>query len=362
MLIKVRPVCGVMPTSERSGSLSFKVNRRTALGLGAAAAAGAALGSAPATPGLASAAAPEPASLTPAQAATRIRNIYERESADAGGTWHCFASVAGADGGRVQAIADEPDLSVEAFSVNKIAVALAVLDKVDRNLLTLDQRVDVTAAIVIPAVEGIFALDGAYPSSVTLGHVIAALLTVSDDTAVRLCGLVCPALELNAILVAKGFPNTQVVPVANPNRFFLGQTTPRETHDLLRQLAAGTLLSPGSTAYLLNVLRSLTSFTDGIRRTMSSDERLRIATKAGWFADGRNEAGIIFDTAGAPALIYAMFANGQADPDNFGATHPAVNARARMGRKFLDTVDKLPASAMARASFPAPAYTPSNGG
>lgn len=58
--------------------------------------------------------------------------------------------------------------------------------------------------------------------------------------AVRLCGLVCPAAELNAILVAKGFPNTQVVPVANPNRFFLGRTTPRETHDLVDELAAAT--------------------------------------------------------------------------------------------------------------------------
>lgn len=342
--------------------MAITVNRRTVLGLGAAAA-GAALGSTLASPGLASVAAEAvPKSLTPAQAATHIRKIYQREAAAAGGTWHCFATVAGAGGGRILAIADDPDLIVEAYSVNKIAVAVAVLDKVDRNLLTLDQRVDVTEEIVIPAVEGIFALDGAYPSSVTLGHVIAALLTVSDDTAVRLCGLVCPALELNDILVAKGFPNTQVVPVANPNRFFLGQTTPRETHELLRQLAAGSLLSPSSTAYLLNVLRSLTSFNDGIRRTMSSDERLRIATKAGWFADGRNEAGIIFDRAGAPALIYAMFANGQADPDNFGATHPAVDARARMGRKFLDTIDKIPIPATARIGFPAPEYRPVNGG
>jgi beta-lactamase class A len=68
-----------------------------------------------------------------------------------------------------------------------------VLDKVDRGLLTLDQRVDVTAAIVIPDGDGIFRLDRAYPSSITLGHALAALLTISDDTAVRLCGLVCPA-------------------------------------------------------------------------------------------------------------------------------------------------------------------------
>ena len=49
--------------------------------------------------------------------------------------------------------------------------------------------------------------------------------------------------EINQILVAKGFPNTQVEPVANPNRFFLGTTTARETHDLLQALVGGTLLS-----------------------------------------------------------------------------------------------------------------------
>jgi hypothetical protein len=72
--------------------------------------------------------------------------------------------------------------------------------------LTLGQRVDVTADILSAEGDGIFRLDGAYPSSVTLGPVLAALLTVSDDTAVRLCGLVCPAKEVNDILVAEGFP------------------------------------------------------------------------------------------------------------------------------------------------------------
>ena len=83
------------------------------------------------------------------------------------------------------------------------------------------------------------------------------------------------------------------------------------------------------------------AFTDGIRRTMSSDERLRVATKAGWFSDGRNEAGIMFDATGRPILTYSLFAHGQANPDDFGATHPAVQARAVMGREFLDAVDGL---------------------
>jgi len=94
---------------------------------------------------------------------------------------------------------------------------------------------------------------------------------------------------------------------------------------------------------------------------MSSDERARIATKAGWFADGRNEAGIIFDTTGRPVLTYSMFSAGAPDPDNFGATHPAVQARALMGRAFLDIVDRLTGPATARRLVTRP-YRPVNGG
>ncbi|MBO4206794.1 serine hydrolase [Micromonospora echinofusca] len=340
--------------------MTIRINRRTALGLGSVATAGAVLG--PAAPADA-----EPADqgdddgtpTTPQSAADRIAAVYQRQKLRAGGTWHSYVTVADPAGPPVAAVAEGADDRVEAYSVNKIAVATAVLDKVDRGLLSLTQQVEVTAAIVVPGGDGIFSLDGAYPSSVTLGHVLANLLTVSDDTAVRLCGLVCPAAEINQILVAKGFPQTQVQPVANPNRFFLGSTTPRETHDLLQALVGDRLLAPGSTAFLLGLLRSPVAYTDGFRRTMSSGERARVATKAGWYGDARNEAGVVFDTSGSPVLTYAMFAAGQADPDNFGATHPAVAARAVMGRRFLDAVSALDGVGTARR---AARHRPSNGG
>ncbi|WP_341720207.1 serine hydrolase [Micromonospora sp. FIMYZ51] len=348
--------------------MTTRMNRRAALGLGTVATAGTVLGAAvPATadPGRAASTVAAPldgdaATSDRDRVAARIAAIYQRERTRAGGNWQAYVSLAGPAGGApLVAVSESADRRIEAYSVNKIAVAVAVLDKVDRGLLTLDQRVDVTAAIVVPGGDGIFSLDGAYPSSVTLGHVLANLLTVSDDTAVRLCGLVCPAAELNQILVTKGFPNTQVQPVANPNRFYLGTSTPRETHDLLRALVGGALLSAASTEIVLRLLRSPVAFTDGIRREMSSAERARIATKAGWFADARHEAGVIFDTAGAPLLTYALFADGQAGADDFGATHPAVQARARMGRRFLDVTGRLDGTGTAHRAH---RYRPSNGG
>lgn len=350
---------------EQESALTTQLNRRMALGLAGTAAAGVALGStAVASAGETPTTEPaptEPTPTTPKQAQKQIGRIHAKQATKAGGVWNSYITVADPAGPLLPAVEQGADDVVEAYSVNKVAVAVAVLDKVDRGLLSLTQTVEVTQAIIVAAGDGIFRLDRGYPSTVTVGHALSALLTVSDDTAVRLCGLVAPAKEINEILVAKGFPKTQVTPVANPNRFFLGKTTPRETHDLLQALVKGTLLSAASTDHLLSVLRSPIAFTDGIRRTMSSDERLRIATKAGWFNDGRNEAGIIFDKAGKPVVTYSLFAHGQADPANFGTTHPALQARAVMGRKFVDAVDKLSGTAAVK-TFRAPAYRPSNGG
>jgi beta-lactamase class A len=332
----------------------MNINRRFALGLGSVVAASAVLGT-----GTASAqedlvdTEPELESLVPTTSDVARRKIarkYRLETRKAKGTWSSYIGVADPNGTVKAAVDSDADKVVEAQSVNKIAVAVAVLDKVDRGLLTLDQRVEVTSEIVIQDTDGIFALDGAYPSSVTIGHALANLLAVSDNTAVRLSGLVCPPLELNQILRDKGFVHTQVEPAPNPNRFWLGTTTPRETFTLLQKLVNGQLLSAASTAYLLNVLRSLTAFTDGIRLELSSNERLQVATKAGWFDADRHEAGIVFDAAGKPIITYALFATGEfrgdaaANQENFSATHPALRARAAIGRTLFDSVQRITAT------------------
>ncbi|WP_279582038.1 serine hydrolase [Fodinicola feengrottensis] len=267
-----------------------------------------------------------------------MKASYDTASAQAGGTWNAYVSVAGTPAPAIAAVDVGSDAVVEAYSINKLAVATAVLDKVDKGTLKLDAKVDVTADIVIPDGDGIFRLDGAYPSNVTVGHALSALLTVSDDTAVRLCGLVCTASEINATMTAKGFPHTQVTPAADPHRFFLGKTTPKEAHDLLQALATGKLLAAASTSYLLTILRSPIAYTDGIRLNMSTTERLRVASKVGSLNSGRNEAGVIFTAGGQPALTYAMFATRDGDNTNFGPTHPLIHARTLMGRQFYDAV------------------------
>jgi beta-lactamase class A len=334
--------------------MSFNVSRRSALGLGAATAAAATVGA-----GL------------PAEAAVRgpayIEKLYTKEKAKVGGRWHTHMAVVDATGAIKPFIEDDADHVTHGYSVQKLAVATAVLDKVDRGELSMGTKLDLQADIILGG-SGTYFLQGTYGDDITVAGFLTAMLLVSDNTAVRLCGRVVPALEINEILAAKGFVKTRVEPVANPNRFFLGVTTPRETHDLLWRLANMTLLAPASCNFLLRVTRGLSGYHDGVRRVMSSRERERVATKYGAdfndLGESRHEVGIMFDPNGVPLLTYAMFAEGLGDGDNYGATHPAVEAHAKIGRAMIDN---LPPAPGATANWTAPLsktqhFKPVNGG
>jgi beta-lactamase class A len=332
------------------------MTRRTAIGAGMAAAA-----LAVAVPG---AAAPAAGGPPPAAGPLRIRRTYREQKARAGGVWHSHIAMLDAGGELAPVVEDDPDFVIHGYSVQKLAVATAVMDKVDRGELALDHRVELTGDIILGG-SGIYHLQTVWGDQLTVANFLTALLLVSDNTAVRLCGLVCPALEINEILAAKGFEHTRVEPVANPNRFFLGVTTPREMHDLLWRLANQTLLSPASCRFLLGIIRWVNGYHDGIRRNMSSVERSRVATKYG--ADfnelgaSRHEVGIMFGSDGSPVLTYALFAEGLGDLDNYGATHPAVQAHAVLGRTMFDTIGGATNPA-ATARHTVPEFQPVDGG
>ena len=334
--------------------MASNVSRRSALGLGAAAAAIASVGvSSPA----------EAARSGPAH----IRKVYEKEKAKAGGIWHTHIAAVDPTGAIRPILEDDADHVTQGYSVQKLAVATAVMDKIDRGQLTLGTKLDLQADIILGG-SGIYHLHRVWGDEITVANFLTAMLLVSDNTAVRMCGRVVPALEINEILAAKGFVHTRVQPVANPNRFFLGTTTPREMHDLLWRLANKTLLAPDSCDFLLSITRWLNGYHDGIRRVMSSHERERVATKYGAdfnsLGESRHEVGVMFDEKGVPLLTYAMFAEGLGEPENYGSTHPAVQAHARIGRTLMDNLPTAPAPrtrSAAPRSLPKP-FRPVNGG
>ena len=336
--------------------MTSEVTRRAAIGLGASAAA-IAFG-APAM------AAPSGSGAPESHGPHLIRKVYTKGKAFAGGRWHSHVAMVNAEGALQPIIEDDADFVINAYSVQKIAVAMTVLDKVDRGLLRLDQKLDLPASIILRG-SGIYHLHGVWGDDITIANFLTAMLVTSDNTAIRMCGRVVPALEINEILAAKGFVHTRVEPVANPNRFFLGFTTPREVHDLLWRLANRTLLSPASCDFLLSLMRWIFGYNDGIRRNMSSAERSRIGSKYGadfnTLGAARHEAGIMFGADGAPVATYAFFADALGDRDNYGATHSAVQLHSILGRVLFDTIGSA-TNPSSRVMHSIPEFYPVNGG
>jgi beta-lactamase class A len=271
----------------------------------------------------------------------RIRRVYRREIARAGGTWHALITLTGPDGAQIVAVDDRADEVVIAASVNKLAVACAVLDKVDRGELRLDQRLELTAEIILSG-NGIYHLQGVWDDRLTLANVLTALLAVSDNTAVRLCGLVCPGDEVNAYLAGKGFRHTRVDPLTDdPRRMFLGRTTAREAHTLVSRLVAGTMLSAATTRMMLDLMCAAVGDHDGVRRDMSSWERDRTAAKHGADEGHRHEVGAMFDADPVTGIIFSFFAELPPHASDLGGTNPLVRARAALGRCMRDQVRML---------------------
>lgn len=265
-----------------------------------------------------------------------IRRAYRRHTARAGGSWCAHVTRAGPEGRPEVLVSDAADRVVQAYSVQKLAVAVAVLDQVDRGRLDLAQPLDLSADDILGG-SGIYHLHGVWGDRITLANALTAMLLVSDNTAVRLCGRLLPPDRINEILAGMGLIHTRVEPAGDPYRFLLGTTTARETHDLCWRVATGDLLTPASRDLLLRVTRAAAGYTDGIRRDMSSVERGLVATKHAAEYDergaARHEVGVMFDPVTArPRIAYAFFADALGDADNYGGTHPAVRAHAALGR------------------------------
>ncbi|MGW4843074.1 serine hydrolase [Nocardia brasiliensis] len=281
------------------------------------------------------------ANAEPVLANSAFAAAYQAITARAGGRWHSLVTNVTA-GNAETVVAQDENFLIEGASVQKLAVATALLDAVDRGDLALSDTVELTGDIIAEG-SGIYHRQVVYGDRLTLSNVLTAMLQVSDNTAVRLIGSVLPGAEINRILATKGLARTRVDPLPdNPHRFWLGVTTPREMNDLLVRLVAGTLLSEASTVAMLRVLTwSSVGYVDGVRRTMSSMERTRVATKYGADDDRRHEAGVVFDEAGAAQLVYAYFADQVPQADNFGSTNPVVEAHALLGRTMVDGYRKL---------------------
>lgn len=267
-----------------------------------------------------------------------VKASYDSHTSRVPGNWYSYVTVVDSKGVLKPAVEERADTPVWAYSVNKLGVALTVLDKVDRGEVKLDQKLTLTPDIIASG-SGLYFLQTVYGDNLTVANLMTAMLLVSDNTAVRMLSQVASGTEINETLVRKGFTATHVDPVPGSSRFYLGQTTAREMNKLLEGLTNHTLVSESSSKFVLDIMRWVNGYNDGVRRNMSSIERSQIASKYGAFEDSRHEVGIMFDAQNKPALIYTFMNDGIGDTGNYGATNLAVEAEAAMGREMFDIMN-----------------------
>src|SRR5690349_20231486 len=100
-----------------------------------------------------------------------IRAAYTEETARAGGRWRSLVTLGAEPGPGVEpcvaVVDDRADERVGAASVNKLAIAVAVLDRVDQGHLRLEQTVELTPDLILPG-DGIYHLQPVWGDRLTL--------------------------------------------------------------------------------------------------------------------------------------------------------------------------------------------------
>ncbi|WP_194852862.1 serine hydrolase [Nocardia sp. SYP-A9097] len=267
---------------------------------------------------------------------------YFVEATPAAGNWHSLV-VEIIEGVPYQVISQDADRIIDAASIQKVGIAAAVLHQVDAGKLKLSDKTTLTEEMVAPG-SGLYVNQVEIGDELTLSNILVAMIQVSDNSSVRMISRFLSGDEINNIYESWGLVNTRVEPLPELKRFATGKTTPREISYLLYSIVGGNILSPESTKILLDIMSvSTDGYTDGIRRSLSSNERSRISTKYGVLDDIRSEVGVFFTEERRPEVIYAYFASEVQDGAvNWGATSRPVEAVAKLGRTMVSAYDRNP--------------------
>jgi beta-lactamase class A len=231
------------------------------------------------------------------------------------------------------------------MSVFKAPVAAAVFARIDRGELSMTQAVTLTRADIVDgsAVPSIGARFHGEHMTVTVGQLLTAAVSESDNTAVdALLRLVSPQ-EVTAFLRAHGITGMRVdmgeagvgrvfeqlapsqQPPANETvhaqelrlqrgyRAYLSdprnRSTPDAAADFLRQLQRGTLLSPSSTRALLALMQAQTQ-PDRMRQGLPHDVQFADKCGTSYTLDGvtavYNDIGILTLPDGRNVIVAAF--------------------------------------------------------
>lgn len=221
-----------------------------------------------------------------------------------------------------------------AASINKIPVALLVLEDVRAGTLDLDQIMTWQESDRRGGF-GVYDQPGS-PLQAPLRDVLYDMLNRSGNTAVRISvnyGL-GGAAAVNARFAAEPqLSHTYLIPL-DANRFFLGNST---THDSLWAMSELLKTQDAPGAFMKNALAT-NIFTDfGVRSQLAGNDYIVLANKIGLLDDvdgnNRHDVGIIYNTRTHKSYGYSFFTTSP-----FGsptATPQADQSLKDMGRFLL---------------------------
>lgn len=241
--------------------------------------------------------------------------------ASVGGRVGVFAMDTG--NGRVLAACEDERFSM--CSTFKWALAGAVLEKVDRAELSLDERVPYGKAELLDRVTAEHVAEGA----MSVEALANAAVTVSDNTAANLLlAKVGGPAGLTMFFRRVGDPVRRLdrnEPTLNENNRgeVRDTTSPRAMVSLMRAVLCADTLSPASRDRLLALMQACET----------GKERLRAGLPAGWTIGDKtgtglrgafNDVAIAVAPGRAPVLIAAYLSDGQASDKQLKAAHVAI--------------------------------------
>jgi beta-lactamase class A len=239
-----------------------------------------------------------------------------------------------------------------AASVNKLPVAQLVLIDLRAGKLSLDQ-VFTWQPSDVRGGAGVYDQPGA-PTSATLEDVLFDLLNPSGNTAVRILvnyGLGGAASVNDRWQKELGLQRTYLQPL-DTNRFYLGNTTSRESLQVLRQLL-GT--NDQYSRLVKNALATNIYKDYGVRSQLLGNDYIVLANKVGILDDvdgnNRHDVGIIYNMRNHKSYGYSFLNTAPGEAFN-APTAQAGASLADMGRGLLRFAGDKPTRQQAEQLLP----------
>ena len=227
-------------------------------------------------------------------------------------------------------------------SVFKFPLALAVLDRVDKGILSLDQRIHLTKEQLAPNTWS--PLRDKYPKAdvdVTLDELLSYTVSRSDNNGCDiLFGLIGGPYVVNRYIHAQGIQDISIVATEAAMHKdwsvqFRNWSSPSAMARLLQKFWKGNILSKTSTEYLRKLMIKSTTGPNKLRGGLP--EKTVLAHKSGYsgvndkgITAATNDVGVVVLPGGKHFIIAVFVSNSSADEK----TNDAVTAR--IGRAAWD--------------------------